>query len=109
MRNNHRQWTNTMALFDPEMPCPICNHPIGDDVGAMFCFPCVGLTNARYEMLDDACAHAECLRQWKKRDRFVAVFNEAMCHTPNRLPYHLVVDGSGYLQWADGGARPAQI
>jgi hypothetical protein len=54
-------------------------------------------------MLDDACAHAECLRHWKKRDRFVEVFNEAINHTPNQLPsYHLVVDSAGYLKWADG-------
>ncbi len=93
-----------MALYDPEIPCPLCDKPVGTEVNGIVCFPCVGITNPRYEMLDDACDHAECLRTWKKRDRFVEVFNEAMCQTPNRLPYHLVVDASGYLQWADGPA-----
>ncbi len=93
-----------MALHDPEMPCPICNNVVGTDERAIFSFPSVGITTQRYAMLDDACAHSECLRQWKKRDRFVEVFNEAMCHTPNRLPYHLAVDKYGYLQWLDGAA-----
>jgi hypothetical protein len=91
-----------MALYDPEMPCPLCDQPVGDDQSAIICFPCVGITNPRYEMLDDSCAHAECLRAWKKRDRFVVVFNEAMGQTPNQLPYHLAVDPSGYLRWVGG-------
>ena len=90
-----------MALYDPSLPCPLRDRPVGDDFEGVFCFPCVGITNPRYEMLDDSCAHAECLRLWKKRDHFIGIFNEALSKAQHRPPYHLAVDESGSLCWID--------
>jgi|GEM_PF-2256570 len=94
-----------MALYDPSMPCPLCELPVGDDFSRICCFPCVGIADPRYGMLDDSCAHADCLRTWRKRDRFVEVFNEALLKCPNPGRSRLAVDAEGYVVWIDG--RPA--
>jgi hypothetical protein len=88
-----------MAELCDGMCCPLCEEPIdlnGDDYIA---FPCVGLRNPRYEMLDDAAVHRACLNTWRKRDHFVKLFNEALANAPNPLPMRLVVSPDGEVFW----------
>jgi hypothetical protein len=47
-----------MALYDASMPCPLCELPVGDDFSRICCFPCVGIADPRYGMLDERPATA---------------------------------------------------
>jgi hypothetical protein len=91
-----------MALLWEGMTCPLCEKPIDLAAGGYLTFPCVGLTNPRYAALDDAAVHRVCLNTWRKRDQFVALFNQALAQCPNPLPMRLLVSASGEVHWEDG-------
>jgi hypothetical protein len=63
----------------------------------------VGLTNPRYERLDDAAVHRACLNAWRKRDHFVILFNKALAECPNPLPMRSLVSNGGEVLWGDEG------
>jgi hypothetical protein len=92
-----------MALLWDGMSCPLCEKAIDLDAGGHIAFPCVGLMNPRYERLDDAAVHRACLNNWRKRDRFVALFNEALANCPNSLPMRLIVNEGREVSWDDEG------
>ena len=70
-----------MALLWEGMCCPLCERLIDPDAGDFIAFPCVGITDPRYESLDDSAVHRACLNVWRKRDHF--------CHAIQRSPGHL--------------------
>jgi hypothetical protein len=43
------------------------------------------------------------LNNWRKRDHFVALFNEALANCPNPLPMRLIVNEGGEVSWDDEG------
>jgi hypothetical protein len=90
-----------MALLWEGMRCPLCERPIDVDAGEYITFPCVGITDPRYESLDDAAVHRACPNAWRKRDHFVMLFNKALANCPNPLPMRLVVSGDGEVSWDD--------
>jgi hypothetical protein len=90
-----------MALLWKGMCCPLCAKPIDLDAGGYLTFPCVGLTNPRYEELDDSAVHRAYLNRWRKRVHFVVLFNEALANCPNPMPTRLVVSGGGEVSWDD--------
>lgn len=90
-----------MALMWDGMRCPLCEKSLDIDAVGYIAFPCVGLTNPRYERLDDAAVHRACLNTWRRRDQFVALFNEALAKCPNPLPMRLIVNRSGEVSWDD--------
>jgi hypothetical protein len=49
-------------------------------------------------MLDDGAVHSRCLKNWRKLDHFVRLFNEALARTA--LPQRLMVSPDGEISWA---------
>jgi hypothetical protein len=65
-----------MALFDPELPCPLFGRPFAA-VDRTIAFTFLGSYDAIIEPLDDALVHQGCLNRWSDRDAFVAAWNAA--------------------------------
>lgn len=90
-----------MAVLFDGMLCPLCQGSIDIESAEYIAFPCVGLTESRYEDLDDAAVHCKCLNGWRKRDHFVELFNQALSTNPRPLPYRLIVSDAGEVAWSD--------
>ncbi len=88
-----------MAILWEGMSCPLCDQPIDIEADDFIAFPCVGITNPRYEDLDDAAVHRTCLNTWRKRNHFIELFNEALANSPNPVQDRLIVSPKGEVLW----------
>lgn len=85
-----------MALWDPEIECPLCGLPTGDRSDLIIGFTCVGSYDPDV-CLDDAVAHSACIDQWVRRDAFVASWNGEAARNDRSSPYYLEVTSDGHV------------
>ena len=90
-----------MALWDPEVCCPLCGQPTGNQLDLLIAFTCLGSYDVDVSILDDAVAHSSCVDSWNRRDAFVAAWNAEAARNDSESRDFLVVDPSGHVQYAN--------
>ena len=60
-----------MALFHPDVECPLCGKPLGQNKEKTIGFPFLDSSNPLIKPFDDGCVHIDCLSNWEDRDNFV--------------------------------------
>lgn len=88
-----------MGLCTPLTPCAVCGVPLGETTDVIG-FPDLVPMFSEFGDFYDACAHADCMKAWGKRDEFVPYFNSLVDGSRLGPAWHLVVlpDGSVVYQ-----------
>ena len=86
-----------MALIDEDTRCAICGQVLGE--GERLCTTFFGIEHPDFRLLDDGCAHQDCLRGWPRRDEFVSQWN-ARVRTTSIWGHLLRVSRDGTVRYA---------
>ncbi len=87
-----------MAICTPISPCAVCGESLGDTTDIIG-FPDLVPMFSDFGNFYDACAHADCLKSWARRDEFVVYFNSLVDASRLDQSWNLVVMPSGYVTY----------
>ena len=87
-----------MAICTPFNPCAVCGEPLGDTTDIIG-FPDLVPMFSDFGDFYDACAHAECIKSWARRDEFVLYFNSLVDSSSLSQTWRLVVLPTGYVTY----------
>jgi hypothetical protein len=91
----------SMALWNPDIPCPLCGQPVGSDERLIIGFTCLGSYDPDVAVIDDAVVHQACLDDWERRDYFVSAWNAEAAQNDRTSRYWLEISSGGHVHYSN--------
>src|SRR2546421_11158354 len=85
-----------VALCTPFSRCAICKVALGNSTNVLG-FPDLVPMFSEFGEFYDACVHAECMRNWSRRDEFVRYYNSLVDTSTLGAAWRLVILPTGYV------------